>query len=259
MRGPALGGLPSERRCRVKSRVAVVTFLLVGLSFSLYFLFSWLSRTHRVSSDGSEYVIERITQSRFMDMTAWAVPIEERLVNSLGFQPNSNGTLVLYQTGVNGSEVWLFDTASRGNRLIYRLSDIPDRERFVFEFNFNAFWVGTYDGVIVTEYGGDVGPYRVFYYDLASAALRELPASLFTHPEWNLNAEGVLGSPPGSPLLVVQFAEDAQTDGLYLFSLSGKRMAKIYSGRRGTFRFVGSSERGLLFQAMDPQIGRAHV
>jgi hypothetical protein len=54
--------------------------------------------------------------------------------------------------------------------------------------------------------------------------------------------------------LVVRFAEDEdQADGLYLSSLSGERMAKIYSGRRGAFGFAGSSERGLLItETMGP-------
>ncbi len=232
----------------MRLRLIVTTVLLVSVSVSLCFLFSGLSAACRPSSDGSQYVVERITRSRFRDMTAWNVPIEERLRNSLGFQPNSDESLVLYQAGVNGSEVWLFDTTSGGDRLTYRLSDVPD-PALVFDYRFGCFWVGTYDGVIITEFGGEVGPYKVFYYDLGSAAIRELPASLFTHPERNLNSEGVLGSPAGSPLLVVESAEDAQADGLYLFSLSGEQVAKVHSGQRGTFGVAGISSKAILYEA----------
>jgi len=218
--------------------------LLLSVSLCVYFLVPGLPGKHRVSSDGFDYAVERISQSRFNEMTAWGLGIEERLLNLLGFQPNSDGTLLLYQTGVNGSEVRLFDTDSREDRLIYRL-EVAD-PALMFDYRCSAFWLGTYDDVIITEYAGDLGPYKVFRYDLVSGALRELPASLFIHPELNLNSEGVKGSPPGTELLVVQSSIDARIDGLYLCKLSGERVAEIYSGRRGTFGLCGVSEGTIL-------------
>lgn len=227
----------------MRSRLAVAAVVLVSLSSFACFLFPALLREHRVSSDGSDYAIERITQSRFGDMTGWSLSIKERLVNLLGFQPNSDGTLLLYQTGVNGSEVRLFDTGTQEDRLVYQPQVVDPH--MVFEFHCSAFWLGTYDGVIITEHGGYIaGPYRIFHYDLGSRVLAELPPSLFIHPELNLNMEGVLGSPPGTRLLVVQSAVDSQADGLHLYTLSGERVAEMYSGRRGTFGFRGISERG---------------
>ncbi len=227
----------------MRFRPVVLVVLLVGLAVAVYFLFFALPAARRAAPG---YVVERVTRGRFQELTAWDVPIEQRLGSSLALKPNYDRTLFLYQTGVNGSEVRLWDGADQGDKLIYRLSGLSD-SALVFDYRVEAFWLGTYAGVVITEFGGEVGPYRVFHYDVASGTLRELPVSLFTHPELNLNSEGVLGSPPGSQLLVVESADDAQDDGLYLCSVSGERAAKIYSGPRGSFRYVGSSDKAVLY------------
>jgi hypothetical protein len=223
----------------LKSRlILVAVFVLVVLlaSGSLYF---WLSAAQRNPLAGC--TIRRISRSQLRGLLAWDVPVKDRLENSVGYQPSATGRLVLYRTGEYGQEVYLFDTLSQTSRPVYSLS-LTD-PGLASDYRVEAFWLGTYEGIIVTEAGGDFGPYRVFHYDLVTDSLRELAAALFVHPEQNLNTEGVLGSPPGSTFLVVERAEDSCSDGLYLVALSGEIQAHIYSGPRGTFRYVGCSDQ----------------
>jgi hypothetical protein len=218
----------------MRLRLLVAVVLLGGLSLGAYLLMT----------NGSELAAETISQSRLTEMTGWSVGVEERLRNQLGFAPNRDGTLILYQTGVSGSEVRLYNSTTKEDKLLCRL-ELAD-PALVSDYQCSAFWLGTYGGVIITEYGGDVGPYRAFHYELAEGALRELPASLFIHPELNLNLEGLLGSPPGTDLLVVRSAVDDERDGLFLCTLSGERVAEVFSDRRGVFGLCGVSSQAIL-------------